>query len=79
MVPLPPSMAGVCECAVCPQNFTEVLSEKTLEMRKEARKTDRLLYQMLPRQVAMQLKGGQQVSKYTHFTESHKACVCFAH
>ncbi|XP_037093442.1 uncharacterized protein LOC119113198 isoform X2 [Pollicipes pollicipes] len=47
--------------AVAMETFTEALAEKTVEVRREKRKADRLLYQMLPRQVALQLKGRLQV------------------
>ena len=44
------------------QTFTEALSAKTAEVRRERRRADRLLCQMLPTSVALQLKSMHSVS-----------------
>lgn len=41
--------------------FAVNLSQKAKELKKEKRKSDTLLFQMLPPSVAMQLKQTQQV------------------
>ncbi|CAI9733936.1 atrial natriuretic peptide receptor 2-like [Octopus vulgaris] len=43
-------------------NLEEVVEQRTKELIEEKKKTDDLLYQMLPRQVAEQLKKGQVVN-----------------
>ncbi|XP_041349332.1 atrial natriuretic peptide receptor 2-like [Gigantopelta aegis] len=42
-------------------NLEDLVAERTNELAQEKRKTDRLLYQMLPPSVANQLKGGLSV------------------
>ncbi|XP_071949333.1 atrial natriuretic peptide receptor 1-like [Antedon mediterranea] len=42
-------------------NLEELVHDRTLELEEEKHKTDQLLYQMLPRSVADQLKKGLQV------------------
>lgn len=45
-----------------PQLYALNLSQKAKELKREKRKSDSLLFQMLPPSVAMQLKQTQQVS-----------------
>lgn len=47
-----------------PQLYAMNLSLKAKELKREKRKSDSLLFQMLPPSVAMQLKQTQQVSCY---------------
>lgn len=44
------------------QMYASHLQEKASELKKEKRKSDMLLYQMLPPSVAMQLKQNEQVN-----------------
>nr|XP_027213443.1 guanylyl cyclase GC-E-like [Penaeus vannamei] len=46
--------------------FTETLQYKTYELRYEKKRSDKLLYQMLPPTVAQQLKQRKQVSAETY-------------
>ncbi|XP_076069616.1 uncharacterized protein LOC143041525 isoform X2 [Oratosquilla oratoria] len=48
------------------QAFTETLQYKTYELRYEKKRSDKLLYQMLPPSVAQQLKQRKQVSAETY-------------
>ncbi|XP_042880281.1 uncharacterized protein LOC122258414 isoform X3 [Penaeus japonicus] len=48
------------------QAFTETLQYKTYELRYEKKRSDKLLYQMLPPTVAQQLKQRKQVSAETY-------------
>ncbi|CAL4155070.1 unnamed protein product, partial [Meganyctiphanes norvegica] len=48
------------------QAFTETLQYKTYELRYEKKRSDKLLYQMLPPTVAIQLKQRKQVSAETY-------------
>ncbi|KAF0305683.1 Receptor-type guanylate cyclase gcy-28 [Amphibalanus amphitrite] len=48
------------------QAFSETLLHKTHELKFEKKRTDKLLYQMLPPTVAQQLKQGKQVSAETY-------------
>ena len=48
------------------QAFTETLQYKTYELRYEKKRSDMLLYQMLPPTVAQQLKQRKQVSAETY-------------
>ncbi|ELU17880.1 hypothetical protein CAPTEDRAFT_101739, partial [Capitella teleta] len=43
-------------------NLEEIVEERTLELVEEKKKTDRLLYKMLPSSVADQLKAGKSVT-----------------
>ncbi|XP_037094496.1 atrial natriuretic peptide receptor 1-like [Pollicipes pollicipes] len=51
----------VRKIALTMQNFTEMVAAKTMEISREKKKADRLLYQMLPEPIARQLKGKGQV------------------
>ena len=44
------------------QNYALGLSKKTKELRREKKRSDTLLYQMLPKSVALQLKLSKKVS-----------------
>ena len=44
------------------QNYALGLSEKTKELRREKKRSDTLLYQMLPKSVALQLKLSKKVA-----------------
>ena len=48
------------------QAFTETLQYKTYELRYKKKRSDMLLYQMLPPTVAQQLKQRKQVSAETY-------------
>ena len=52
------------------QEYAVGLSEKTKELRREKKKSDLLLYQMLPKSVALQLKLSKKVSAevFNHVT-----------
>ena len=52
------------------QEYAVGLSEKTKELRREKKKSDSLLYQMLPKSVALQLKLSKKVSAevFNHVT-----------
>ena len=54
------------------QNFAYSLSLKTKELRKEKKKSDDLLYQMLPKSVALQLKVTKKVT-----AESYNSATIF--
>ncbi len=54
------------------QNYAQGLSDKTRELRREKKKSDTLLYQMLPKSVALQLKMSKRVS-----AESYTAVTLF--
>ncbi|ESN99757.1 hypothetical protein HELRODRAFT_83793 [Helobdella robusta] len=54
------------------QNFAYGLSLKTKELRKEKKKSDALLYQMLPKSVALQLKLSKKVA-----AESYNSVTIF--
>ena len=54
------------------QNYALSLSVKTRELRREKKKSDALLYQMLPKSVALQLKLSKRVT-----AESYKAVTIF--
>jgi len=43
------------------QNYALGLSKKTKELRREKKRSDTLLYQMLPKSVALQLKLSKKV------------------
>ena len=45
------------------QNYALGLSKKTKELRREKKRSDTLLYQMLPKSVALQLKLSKKVSR----------------
>ena len=45
------------------QLYAANLSSRTLELRREKRRSDRLIYQMLPEPVAMQLRDRKLVLK----------------
>lgn len=49
-------------CAICLQLYAAHLAEKAHELKKEKKKSDTLLYQMLPPSVAQRLKQTQHVS-----------------
>lgn len=44
------------------QRYARSLSEKTKELRREKKRSDTLLYQMLPKSVALQLKLSKKVA-----------------
>lgn len=44
------------------QNYAVGLSDKSKELRKEKKRSDTLLYQMLPKSVALQLKLSRRVA-----------------
>lgn len=44
-----------------PQSYSVVLSSKTADLKREKRKSDRLLQQMLPAEVIRQLRARRQV------------------
>ena len=45
------------------QNYALGLSKKTKELRREKKRSDTLLYQMLPKSVALQLKLSKKVCR----------------
>ncbi|XP_070573696.1 atrial natriuretic peptide receptor 1-like [Ptychodera flava] len=47
-------------------NLEEIVEERTQQLLEEKRKTDRLLYSMLPKSVADQLKSGRRVDPETY-------------
>lgn len=49
------------------QNFAGNLVDKTIELRKEKKKSDRLLFEMLPPAVVMQLRQQRQVCNQCFF------------
>lgn len=59
-------MIHVCLHIYHAQAFSETLLHKTHELKFEKKRTDKLLYQMLPPSVAQQLKLGKQVSAETY-------------
>ena len=52
----------VCESPVPFQNYALGLSEKTKELRREKKRSDMLLYQLMPKSVALQLKMSKKVA-----------------
>jgi len=59
------------------QNYALGLSRKTKELRREKKRSDTLLYQMLPKSVALQLKLSKKVcSTHSAFLEATgKLCL----